>query len=402
VKEKLIIRNFGPIKSVELDLGRFNILIGEQATGKSTVAKLLAVCRYFSYIIDIDDPLQRNFEEGLSAWGLFESIQDDTFISYECKHYSLTVKRITVKEHDRDQEGDYFEYEAFALAPTLTPLSKEFSDLIVRLKELKPKPKSIFETLVDLESINWRIPTSFFQNEVARVMDNPFYLSEERRLQSIFSLGKSSIQNLSDSLFNQFAKLDRIARLFTNETVIEPLDIIYKNENGRGFIKSSKHDFLSLFNAASGYQSTIPIVLLTKYYLDIRRRSKTFIIEEPESGLFPTAQNKLIQYLVDKIMNYGNSMLVTTHAPYILTSLNNLMYAYQVGQTNSEEASKIIDDNYWLNPNDVSAYMMLVNGECEDIMDREEGMIKAEKIDEVSRKLNQQFDDLLTLEYSKK
>ena len=52
LKEKLIIQNFGPIKHIELDLGIVNVLIGEQATGKSTVAKLLAVCRYFSFIID--------------------------------------------------------------------------------------------------------------------------------------------------------------------------------------------------------------------------------------------------------------------------------------------------------------------------------------------------------------
>ncbi len=42
MKEKLIIKNFGPIESVELKLGRFNVLIGENSTGKSTVAKVLA------------------------------------------------------------------------------------------------------------------------------------------------------------------------------------------------------------------------------------------------------------------------------------------------------------------------------------------------------------------------
>ncbi|MCW3108369.1 MAG: ATP-binding protein, partial [Segetibacter sp.] len=45
MKEKLIIRNFGPIKDVELELGRFNVLIGDQGTGKSTVAKVLSVIK---------------------------------------------------------------------------------------------------------------------------------------------------------------------------------------------------------------------------------------------------------------------------------------------------------------------------------------------------------------------
>ena len=58
MKEKLIIKNFGPIKSVDLDLGKITVLIGDQATGKSTVAKVLSICRYFSYIVDYN-PLER-------------------------------------------------------------------------------------------------------------------------------------------------------------------------------------------------------------------------------------------------------------------------------------------------------------------------------------------------------
>ena len=45
MREKLIIKNFGPIKSVDLDLGKITVLIGEQATGKSTIAKVLSICR---------------------------------------------------------------------------------------------------------------------------------------------------------------------------------------------------------------------------------------------------------------------------------------------------------------------------------------------------------------------
>ncbi|MEO7801731.1 MAG: AAA family ATPase, partial [Ginsengibacter sp.] len=41
MKEKLIIKNFGPIKSVEIELRMFNVLIGDQGTGKSTIAKVL-------------------------------------------------------------------------------------------------------------------------------------------------------------------------------------------------------------------------------------------------------------------------------------------------------------------------------------------------------------------------
>ncbi len=351
MKEKLIIKNFGPIKSVELELGSFNVLIGENATGKSIVAKLLAVCKSFSYILDDDNLFPNAFQDGLDSRGLNEFIQNNSYIFYECEHYSFTVKRGLKKETDIDQQDGRIisEYEMPVFLSTLTSKSKEFENLRSELNAIKPKQPEAQYGYSD--EIGWTIPTSFFQKDVAAVLDNPFYVPTERGLQSIFSLGKNSIPNLSDALFNQLAELDLIAREFKKETKIEPLGITYKYENGKGYIKKDTDErFYSLSNAASGYQSTIPIVLLAKYYSELSKKHKTLIIEEPELNLFPSAQHKLMQYLVDKIMNYGNSLLITTHSPYILTSLNNLMYAYSVGEKYNDESDKIIEKKYWLNP----------------------------------------------------
>ena len=40
----LIIRNIGPVKEAEIELKRFNFIIGPQSSGKSTVAKILSTC----------------------------------------------------------------------------------------------------------------------------------------------------------------------------------------------------------------------------------------------------------------------------------------------------------------------------------------------------------------------
>lgn len=398
MSEKLVIKNFGPIKHVELELKKFNVLIGDNATGKSTVAKVLAVCRYFSYIIDGSSySFYDSFEKGLYDRGMGEMIQDKSYIFYECDNYTFSTQRSTRKVPARDQEnGEEYEYEQPCFDSKLIAKSERFRNLLNELKKIEPNG---YQILNDFE--RW-IPTSFYQNDVARVMDDPFFLPTERGLQSIFSLGKSSIQNLSESLFNQLADLDRIARLFKAETSIEPLNIIYRNENGRGYVKKeSESQFYSLFNAATGYQSTIPVVLIVKYYTDIIKKRKTFIIEEPELNLFPNAQSNLVNYLIDKTVNYNNQILLTTHSPYILTSLNNLMYAYKVGQNNKEEVKPIIEAKCWLNPDEVSAYQLLADGKCENIIDEEEGLIKAEKIDVISGTLNEQFDALLSIEFAK-
>ena len=400
MKEKLIIKNFGPIKDVELELGKFNVLIGEQATGKSTVAKLLAVCRYFSYItwdgsFEIPNPYESHFSLGLTAWGLDEFIEKDSYIYYESQHYSLTVENHMESFSDWNQgTNEVSEILVPVFTESLNPLSDEFKQLLSDLTDLKSKSSNDY----GMDDGFWTVPISFWQNYVAKVMDNPFYLPTERGLQSIFSLGKNSIQNISDSLFNQFARIDQVARLFKNETIIEPLHISYKNVDGKGFVKKGNEEkFYSLFNAASGYQSTIPVVLLTKYYGETRRKRKTFLIEEPELNLFPVAQKDLINYLVENSIKYGHTILLTTHSPYILTSLNNLMYAYQIGKDHKNEVEKIVESKYWINPSDISAYRLLPNGKCEKIIDSD-GLIQAEKIDDVSRSLNNEFDLLQNIE----
>ena len=140
--ETLIIKNFGPIKSVELKLKRFNILIGEQATGKSTVAKVLAVCRYFSYLQPTDGDVFDSFQQGLSAWGLSEHVQfEKTTIEYTCDDYSF--KALHVLEKDYDDEGNELgPYPVFRTS--LTPLSDKFNHLLLELEKINPSNKRLY------------------------------------------------------------------------------------------------------------------------------------------------------------------------------------------------------------------------------------------------------------------
>jgi len=409
-KEKLIIKNFGPIKEVDLDLGRFTILIGEQATGKSTVAKVLAVCRYFSYIIsEVDPDLKRDvFFDGLTTWGLREYVKSDTCISYVCKHYSLIYQRITFNQTGFNELNDTEEeYEQGDFTFDVTAISSEFKNLLEELEKIKPQEKDFVKGSAeyDFRFVDWTVPSSFYLNDVKNVMDNPIYLPTHRGLQSIFDIGQNSIRNLSSALFNQLSKMDNIARHFTKETYIEPLDIYYKNVRGHGYVrKANETEYFSLYNAASGYQSMIPVVLVVKYYSEVKKRNKTFLIEEGEQNLFPAAQNKLMQYLVENTIRIGSQILLTTQSPYVLTSINNMIFAAQVGKLNHEKTAGIIDEKYWLNSNNVSAYLLRYNEQAggiiqESIMDDEVMQIKAEKIDEISRQFNREYDEMLDIKY---
>lgn len=385
MQERLVIENFGPIKSIDLNLGKMTILIGEQATGKSTVAKVLAVCRYFSYIIERFENNDSYFSIGLENWGISEYIKKNSVIKYFSEHYDLICESM-LGNFDPWIDKGLNEKPYFSLK--LTPKTVQFEELINEYNSIKKR------------QFNLNVPIYFYQERIASVLSNPFYIPTERGLQSIFSLGKNSIQNLSDSLFVQFAKLDQISKSFIEKEIeIEPLNIYFKNVNGDSKIrKQNEKEYYSLSKSASGYQSLIPIVLVIKYYNE-RKKAKTFITEEPEINLFPNAQKKLVEFFAESVNLFNHQFLLPTHSPYVLSSLNNLMYAYKVAvEFNAgKEVEKIVKKDYWLNPGDIEAYF-LENGKSKSLIDKEEGLISIEALDSVSNIINKEFDQLLSIE----
>lgn len=43
---RLIVKNVGPIKSVDIELKKVNIFMGPQSCGKSTLAKIISFCTW--------------------------------------------------------------------------------------------------------------------------------------------------------------------------------------------------------------------------------------------------------------------------------------------------------------------------------------------------------------------
>ena len=62
MEERLIINDFGPIKYIDLPIKRVNILIGDQGTGKSTVAKLISTFTWIEKALVRGDYNKKWFE----------------------------------------------------------------------------------------------------------------------------------------------------------------------------------------------------------------------------------------------------------------------------------------------------------------------------------------------------
>src|SRR5690606_13814542 len=111
------------------------------ATGKSTVGKVLAVCRYFSYIVptnSIDEEHRNYFENGLQEWGLSEFVRKDTFIRYQCEDYIIEIKKREVKiENPPDIFGHVTKLLDYRFYPEFRLTSPRLQGLLDSLEKAK-------------------------------------------------------------------------------------------------------------------------------------------------------------------------------------------------------------------------------------------------------------------------
>lgn len=77
-RAKLIVKNFGPLKDIEIEVREMVTFIGAQASGKSTLAKLLSIFE--------DEGFRRDdlisFEDELKKYNIYSYLNDKTFIEY--------------------------------------------------------------------------------------------------------------------------------------------------------------------------------------------------------------------------------------------------------------------------------------------------------------------------------
>ncbi len=148
--------------------------------------------------------------------------------------------------------------------------------------------------------------------------------------------------------------------------------------------------------ASSGQQEVLWILLMI--FLLILDEIKTLtVFEEPEAHLYPETQKEIVDLIALLINTADNTVIITTHSPYVLSSVNNLLYAYSLGQINKSQVSQIINERLWLNPQNTQAFFV-EKGKIESIIDAETGLIRTEAIDSASRIINQTFDKLFELD----
>ena len=217
------------------------------------------------------------------------------------------------------------------------------------------------------------------------------YLERILRLKPEFSEGLQG-------LVSYFAKKPMVSK----KIIAQALELIkkilrgtYRYSNGEEQIVLDDGKYVKINFSSSGQQECVWILNLLFYYL-LRQNEILFIIEEPESHLFPESQ-KYITELISLVNNCKHSVVLTTHSPYVLGTLNNLLYVNTIPSQYLNKAKEIIPESLWIDHNNFASWFVK-NGTIENCMAPEIHMIQNERIDEISKVINHDFDKLLELQ----
>lgn len=214
------------------------------------------------------------------------------------------------------------------------------------------------------------------------------YIERVLRLQPEFSNGIAGLEK--DKRFSG-AQLAVCRRMIRSAQKIMQGD--YRMVSGEERIVIDQNHYVKLNFSSSGQQEVAWIINLLCYYVFSGQKT-LFIVEEPESHLFPESQ-KYITEMIAMAFNQNNEVLLTTHSPYVLGTLNNLLYADQVGRKHSS-AEKIIGKDYWIDPQRFGSWFV-EEGSVQECLDHEMQIIENERIDAISGPINEEFDRLLDL-----
>ena len=317
--KRILIRNFGPIKDAELQLGQVNIITGLQSSGKSCVLKTACYCTWVEKRIELTQ--QTDFFE-----------REDTFLTELIRFHKLK---------GYEKQDTYIEYESDYMHFSYNHTEKKFR---FAWKEKR------------WEYVRSKVTYILAERNMVAAIPNWF-----------------DVKLANDNIRNFMSDWEEARKAMQTKLKVLNLDVSYRYDLGSNVDLVSLHNGneLDFTNTSSGLQSLIPLYVHLYYLIRMqsegeknesikrnlenmallqliyRELFEDFIdkesaekckeiyaryinnhfchifLEEPEENLFPPTQVQLINWLLDISQEgeYASHLFIATHSPYILTSL---------------------------------------------------------------------------------
>jgi predicted ATP-dependent endonuclease of OLD family len=420
---RISINKLGPISNCAMDINHFTVMTGAQASGKSTVAKAVFFCRTVKD--DIYDTILKRMLLGtgntlfndiirilrnkfLQLFGTSKAMDSGMSLEY---YYSDDVY---IRVSLRMQEG--YDY----LSPNFVwiDFSNDITDFLhedldaesIDKDELKKKINTLFHdeydsifipagrSLISLLTSQLNYLFATMDDEQKRSIDfcTQKYIERILKIRPLFDNGIEGLisqkKNMPGFSLDQKA-VDRM--LVLTQEVLKGRYVFRDNEE-RLYI--DKEHYVKINYTSSGQQETVWIFNILLHLL-VNNTKAFIILEEPEAHLYPQAQKSIVEMLA-LISNKSCGILLTTHSPYILGALNNLIYAQHLSKNEEirERVQNEVEERFCIK--NQNAYF-LENGQINSCMESEEdgGLIINEVIDGASSEINELYDRLFEIGY---
>ncbi len=388
--EKLIVKNFGPIKEAEIDLTKYIVFIGDTSTGKSVLAKLITIFRDSFQILTVQKGIESlDFVKELKRYNINFDISNSEIVLFDKVFNSNEVVKVLELENSSIKLSNSATKDKFV----------EFFDEF----QIKSIEKSNFPEFIDFnrEKFNEIFFKDFFKSIGST------YFPAERVLYSLTGNSLSGLMANNISLpdcYKDFAAKYEVARKEINTINYCDFDLKYNFKNGLDLVEVNAKSIL-LSESSSGIQSLIPLLVVLENEISKKDSllSNILVIEEPELNLFPIKQKKLVEHIIQKVNDKNLDVVITTHSPYILSALDTLMLAKNTFNEHTdfkEEISAIVAQDKWIDYDDISVYEVLNDGKVYSIKNEEFRSIDTNAIDSVSDIISEEFDKLTELRYA--
>lgn len=421
---KIYIENMGPIDKCEIEINDFVVLTGAQASGKSTIAKAIFLFRTIrDDIIDLiaqrsgnslntlslRDIITRHIRNKfLQVFGISKALDSNLYMRYEFNpETSVSIKLNIMWQEDRYMGDQIWITFSKNIVDFLNRNEKtDISDSTTRktiISELNllfsDDSETIFipagRSLISLLTTQLNYIFTTMSEDQKRSIDfcTQKYIERILKIRHAFSDGISGYLESKRSTSTQpfDAKKCREAILLIDK-ILKGKYIFSEGQEQLQIDNSGR--FVKINYTSSGQQESVWIFNLLIYQL-INNQKTFLIVEEPEAHLYPDAQKNIAE-LLSLFGGAGNSVMITTHSPYILGALNNLLFAASLSaNANSEAVNDVIAKSLQLESCD--AYFV-ENGSIRNCFDCSYGLIANEVIDGASHTINEAFDKLVQIE----
>lgn len=322
---RIKIKNFGPVKEGLIgndgwiDIKKVTVFIGNQGSGKSTVAKLISTFTWIEKALFRGDYDKKWFERRNRLKNQFLNYHrlenyfkskgnEDTFIEYEGDAYSLKFQDGVLEIHETSNPS--------YLLPRImyVPAERNFITYVKTARELKLSSDSLKEFLTEYDNAKQelkgieKLPINNVGIEYDKLNDTLNLKGEGYKL--MLTEASSGFQSVVPLYLVSHYLAHSIRKQSENK---EPMS----SEELQRFKKGVEEIWRN--SNLTDEQKRIALSVLSSKF---NKSAFINIVEEPEQNLFPKSQWQLLQSLLNfNNLNQGNKLIMTSHSPYIINFL---------------------------------------------------------------------------------